>query len=83
VGPFKTKAESERAASYLKTRFVRFLVSTILLTQNISKSMFEFVPLQDFSHDWTDPVLYKKYGITKDEIAFIESTIRPMELGNE
>ena len=83
VGPFKTKAESERAASYLKTRFVRFLVSTILLTQNISKSMFEFVPLQDFSQDWTDPVLYKKYGITKDEIAFIESTIRPMELGNE
>jgi site-specific DNA-methyltransferase (adenine-specific) len=83
VGPFKTKAESERAASYLKTRFVRFLVSTILLTQNISKSMFEFVPLQDFSQDWTDPILYKKYGITKDEIAFIESTIRPMELGNE
>ena len=83
VGPFKTKTESERAASYLKTRFVRFLVSTILLTQNISKSMFEFVPLQDFSQDWTDPVLYKKYGLTKDEIAFIESTIRPMELGNE
>jgi site-specific DNA-methyltransferase (adenine-specific) len=83
VGPFKTKTESERAASYLKTRFVRFLVSTILLTQNISKSMFEFVPLQDFSQDWTDPVLYKKYGITKDEIAFIESTIRPMELDSE
>lgn len=83
VGPFRTKAESERAAAYLKTRFVRFLVSTILLTQNISKSMFEFVPLQDFSKDWTDSALYKKYGIAKDEIAFIESTIRPMGLDSE
>ena len=83
IGPFKTKSEAQRAASYLRTRFVRFLVSTILLTQNISKSMFEFVPLQDFSTDWTDSDLFKKYGITKDEIAFIESMIRPMELGNE
>lgn len=79
VGPFKTKTEAQRAAAYLRTRFVRFLVSTILLTQNISKSMFEFVPLQDFSSEWSDPVLYKKYGLTKEEIKFIESVIRPLE----
>ena len=83
VGPFRTKSESERAAAYLKTKFVRFLVSAILLTQNISKSMFEFVPLQDFSSDWTDSALYKKYGLTKDEISFIESVIRQMERDSE
>ena len=35
-------------------------------------------PLQDFSHPWTDEMLYQKYGLDKDEIAFIESMIRPM-----
>jgi site-specific DNA-methyltransferase (adenine-specific) len=44
-----------------------------------NKEAFQFVPLQDFSHTWTDEMLYKKYGLTDDEIAFIESMIRPME----
>ena len=35
--------------------------------------------MQDFSHPWTDEMLYKKYSLTEDEIAFIESMIRPME----
>ena len=83
VGPFRTKSEAQRAATYLRTRFVRFLVSTILLTQNISKSMFEFVPLQDFASEWSDSDLYKKYGLTKEEISFVESMIRPMELDSE
>ena len=46
---------------------------------NISKAVFTFVPLQDFSHPWTDAMLYEKYGLTDEEIAFIESMIRPME----
>lgn len=83
IGPFKTKAEAERAVGYLKSRFVRFLVSAILLTQNISKGMFEFVPLQSFSTNWDDSALYKKYGLTREEIAFIERTIRPMEVDGE
>jgi site-specific DNA-methyltransferase (adenine-specific) len=45
----------------------------------INKDVFQFVPLQDFSHPWTDEMLYKKYGLTDEEIAFIESMIRPME----
>jgi site-specific DNA-methyltransferase (adenine-specific) len=45
----------------------------------MAKQSFQFVPLQDFSHPWTDEMLYKKYGLTEDEIAFIESMIRPME----
>ena len=76
---FATKTEAENMIGYLQTRFFRYLLSTILLTQNISKDKFQFVPLQDFSHPWTDEMLYKKYGLDEQEIAFIESMIRPME----
>jgi site-specific DNA-methyltransferase (adenine-specific) len=65
--------------NYIKTRFFRFLVSAKTTTQSTSTNAFDFVPLQDFSHPWTDEMLYKKYGLTEDEIAFIESMIRPME----
>lgn len=79
LSAFETKGEAENMLTYVKTRFFRYLLSTILLTQNISKDKFQFVPLQDFSHPWTDEMLYKKYNLTEDEIAFIESMIRPME----
>ena len=79
IDVFQTKREAENLLSYIKTRFFRYLLSTILLTQNISKDKFQFVPLQDFSHPWTDEMLYKKYGLDEKEIAFIESMIRPME----
>ena len=48
-------------------------------TQNAAQGVYAYVPLQDFSHPWTDEMLYKKYGLTDEEIAFIESMIRPME----
>lgn len=48
---------------------------------SISKSTYRFVPMQDFSKIWTDEDLYKMYELTQEEIAFIESTIRPMEIG--
>lgn len=48
-------------------------------TQQMSKANFRFVPLQDFSKPWTDAELYAKYGLTDEEIAFIESMIKPME----
>ena len=76
---FEKKAFAENYQGYMKTCFVRFLLSLVILTQNISRSSFQFVPLQDFSHPWTDEMLYKKYGLDDNEIAFIESMIRPME----
>jgi site-specific DNA-methyltransferase (adenine-specific) len=79
----KSQNEAENLLHYLETRFFRFFVSLIKNTQNISKSSFAFVPVQDFSKSWTDEKLYKKYGITEDEINFIESMIRPMEFDNE
>jgi site-specific DNA-methyltransferase (adenine-specific) len=79
VDVFETEQECKNLISYLKTDFCRFLLSLAVLTQNMAKQSFQFVPLQDFSHPWTDEMLYKKYGLTEDEIAFIESMIRPME----
>ena len=79
MGVFKTKKEASNLVAYLKTMFARFLVAQIATTQHISKSSFAFVPMQDFSKPWTDAELYKKYKLTKDEIAFIESMIKPME----
>jgi site-specific DNA-methyltransferase (adenine-specific) len=67
--------------AYLKTKFARFLISQLSFSQDITKDRFNFVPIQDFSESWTDEKLYKKYGLTEEEIGFIESMIRPMDLG--
>jgi len=80
VGPFEDETFSENAKAYLETRFVRFLLQQSLTSMNISKDKFCFVPMQDFSKLWTDEELYAKYGLTDEEIAFIESMIRPMEI---
>lgn len=64
---------------YLKTRFFRFLISLRKITQHATRSTYTWVPVQDFSEPWTDEKLYKKYGLTQEEIDFIESMIRPMD----
>jgi len=79
IGPFRTKVESESVISYIQTKFFRFMVSLRKISQDATSKVYKYVPLQDFSHPWTDEMLYKKYGLTEDEIAFIESMIRPME----
>ena len=73
------KESANNLISYVKTKFFRFLVLQKKNTQNAAKGVYSFVPLQDFSHPWTDEMLNKKYGLTEEEIAFIESMIRPME----
>lgn len=82
AGSFDTELEAIRLKQYMETRFVRFLVSQFMISQDITKKRFAFVPLQDFSEPWTDEKLYAKYGITEEEQTFIESMIRPMDLGN-
>lgn len=79
VGNFEKKELCENCISYMKTRFFRFLVLQCKNTQHATSKVYQFVPLQDFSHPWTDEMLYKKYGLDEKEIAFIESMIRPME----
>lgn len=79
IGPFKSKDETENVISFIHTKFFRFMVFLTKVSQMASSKVYQFVPLQDFSHPWTDEMLYKKYGLTPEEIAFIESMIRPME----
>lgn len=75
--------EAESLTSYLQTRLVRFLVSLRKITQHATRATYTWVPVQTWNQTWTDEKLYGKYGITKDEIAFINSMIRPMGEGNE
>ncbi|MDX9914246.1 MAG: Eco57I restriction-modification methylase domain-containing protein [Sphaerochaeta sp.] len=81
VGAFDNRLQAENLLSYIKTKFLRFLVLLSMSSINVSKTVFQFVPLQDFSEPWTDEKLYRKYSLTKDETAFIESMIRPMDVG--
>lgn len=79
IGPFDSSEEQQNCMSYLKTDFFKFLLYIGHGTMQVTKSVFELIPLQDFSHPWTDEMLYKKYDLSADEIKFIESMIRPME----
>ncbi len=78
IGPFEKEEEAKNVISYVQTRFLRFLVYLIKISQNATSSVYQFVPLQDFNKAWTDEELYKKYGLTGEEIAFIESMVKPM-----
>ena len=63
----------------MQGRFFHFMVSMLKITQNCMKNVYSLVPIQDFTKPWTDEELYEKYGLTQEEIDFIESMIRPME----
>ena len=80
VGPFKDKQECENVISYYCTKFVRFLILQKKNAQHAMRGVYQFVPIQDFSKPWTDEELYKKYGISDEEIAFIDSMVKPMDV---
>ena len=79
IDAFTSEDEAKNCMSYVKTKFLRFLCQPPIVSQDVSNRTFDLVPLQDFSNPWTDEMLYKKYGLDENEIAFIESMIRPME----
>ena len=86
---FDNQEEANNLKNYIRTCFCRFLLASILITQNIVRDKFQFVPLQDFTSasdiDWSQSIsgidrqLFAKYGLSDDEIAFIEKMIKPME----
>lgn len=78
-----SKEQCENLVTYLKTRFVRFLHSLAKTSQDATAKTYRFVPMQDFSKPWTDAELYKMYNLTPDEIAYIESMIKPMDGGDD
>lgn len=79
VTPFQSERAARSFASYYRTRLFRFLVSLRKITQHALRSTYTWVPQQSWNRTWTDELLYEKYGITKDEIAFINSMIRSMD----
>lgn len=79
LGVFDTEDEAKKLCGYVKTKLFRFLLLQALSSIHITKESFCFVPIQDYSEEWTDEKLYAKYGLNEEEIAFIESMIRPME----
>ena len=88
IGSYNNLDEATNLCKYLQTKFVRYAVSIMKMSQNTYQIVYEFVPLQDFTQasdiDWSKPIpdidkqLYKKYNLTKEEIDYIEKTIKPM-----
>lgn len=88
IGSFNTDVEAGNCIKYLKTKFARALLSVLKVTQNASKSVYKMIPQQDFTPhsdiDWSqsipdiDKQLYKKYGLSQEEIDFIESHVKEM-----
>lgn len=88
IGPFESQTEAQNCLKYIKTKLCRSLLGTLKVTQDNPKSVWKNIPLQDFTAnsdiDWTksipeiDQQLYKKYQLSAEEVAFIESMIKPM-----
>ncbi len=78
IGPFDSKNEAESALSYLYCRLTRLLILLHKPSQDTTRKVYTFVPTQTWDRTWTDEALYAKYGITENEIAFIEKVVRPM-----
>lgn len=79
IGPFESEDICNNVISYINTKFLHFMLTLKKNTQHATKGAYQFVPMQDFSRPWTDEQLYAKYDLSKDEINFIESMIRPMD----
>ena len=77
-GPVASEEEANSARSYINTRFARFLISLRKISQHALRSTYQWVPQQEWGRTWTDAELYKKYGITRDEQAYIETMVKEM-----
>ncbi len=89
IGAFETKGEAEATLKYVKSKFARTMLGILKVTQDNPRDKWSKVPLQDFTHssdiDWTqsianiDKQFYAKYGLSKEEVDFIESHVKAME----
>lgn len=79
VNPTDSQEAAERTVTFLRTRFVRFLVSLRKIAQHNTADRFAFVPDLPMDRAWTDDELYARYGLSDKDISFIESSIRPMD----
>lgn len=78
AGRFDSSEEAQNYATYLQTRLLRFLVSLRKVAQHATRDVYAFVPDLTYDRTWSDADLYQRYGLTQDEIAFVESVARPV-----
>lgn len=83
VDAFSSEEQAKNLETYLKTKFVRYLIWQATPTQNISKSCFMFVPDIDLAKTPTDEQLYKDFGLSAEDIAEIESKMKPFPVKGE
>lgn len=79
AGEYDNLNNAKNLESFLKTKFVRFLILQAAASINLSKATYIFVPLLDFTKEWDDRALYERYHLSTDEIDYIEGMIYPME----
>ena len=79
IGHFENEQQQQNCLAYMQTIFFKILLYFGKGTMQVTKSVFDLIPLQDFNEEWTDEKLYKKYGLEPKEIEFIESMIKPIE----
>ena len=75
AGPFRDEQETLNAKSYIDTKFFHFLLSLKKVSQDTVKGCYSFIPNQDYSESWNDEKLYKKYGLSEEEIEYIENIV--------
>jgi len=80
IGAFDDLNTTKNVISYMNTKFFHLLMFLKKISHHVTAKVYQFVPMQDFKEPWTDEKLYAKYGLTQEEIEFIESVIKPMEL---
>ena len=80
IGPFETQAQAESVLSYLSCRLTRLLILLHKPSQDTTRKVYAFVPTQSWKRKWSDQELYSKYGLTEDEIAFVEKIVRPLDV---
>lgn len=79
VGAYSSQDKADNLVSYMKTRLFRFLLSQVVVSHDLTKEKYMFVPILDVTKAWNDKLLAKRYGLDEQEVAFIESRIRPMD----
>ena len=80
IGSYDSKDEAVNLVRYMKTKFFRFLVSQFMYSHHITKESYGFVPVLEMTDKWTDELLANRYELTAEQVAFIDSKIKPMEL---
>lgn len=78
LGAFDTLQEAKFFESFIKTKFVRYLIFSTLSSMHITKDNFRFVPLLKFDHAYSDTELNSYFELNGEEIDLINSLIREM-----